>query len=152
MEDRMAMLTKGIWIVVADSERAMVLENVGDTRAPELHQIHRLEAVEVAVASDRPGRMNDNGPGQKSAMEQPDFGRLSADGLAADLVAYLDKHATKGGFERLVLVAPPQVLGALRDRMEGPLRARISAELPKTLTGHPLPKIAELVAEALSKG
>lgn len=148
----MAMLTKGTWVVVADSERAMVLENAGDTRKPDLRQVDRLEAVEVAEASDRPGRMNDNGPGQKSAMEQPDFGRLSADGLAADVVAYLVKKAAMGSFERLVLVAPPQVLGAIRGCMDDALRARVSAELPKTLTGHPLAKIGELVAEALAKG
>lgn len=148
----MPMLTKGTWVVVADGERAMILENAGDTRKPDLRQVDRLEAVEVAAASDRPGRMNDNGPGQKSAMEQPDFGRLSADGLAADLVAYLVKKATKGRFERLVLVAPPQVLGAIRDQMPDALRVRVVTELPKTLTRHPLPKISEMITEALGKG
>ncbi|MDT8856246.1 host attachment family protein [Paracoccaceae bacterium Fryx2] len=146
----MAMLTSKTWIMVADGERAMILENAGDTRDVVLRQRKALTAAAVVGASDRPGRMADNGPNQRSAMEQPDFARLAADGLAADVVAHLLEQVGKAGFEQLVLIAPPQVLGAVRDRLPPALQAVVVAEIPKTLTKHPLPKIADIVVEALA--
>lgn len=148
----MAMLTKGMWVVVADSEKAMILENKGDTRKPDLHQIERMEAGEIIVNSDRPGRVHESMQNKRSAMDTPDFGRLNAEAMVADLVAWLEKQATKGAFQKMVLVAPPQVLGAIRDEMNDALRGRVVAEMDKTLTKHPLPKIAELVAEELGSG
>ena len=38
----------------------------------------------------------------------------------------------------------------MRAAMGEALRADVLAEMPKTLTGHPLPHIAELVTEALA--
>lgn len=148
----MAMLTKGTWVVVADSERAMVLENGGDTRAPVLRQVHHLEAAQVLNAANPAEPVFDQGRDQRTPVEPPDRMRIAAEAMAADLVAYLVAQATKGKFDKLVLAAPPQVLGAIRGCMDDALRARVSAELPKTLTRHPLPKIGELVAEALAKG
>lgn len=147
----MAMLTKGTWVVVADSERAMVLENVRDTRAPVLRQVHRFDAAQVLNAANPVTPVFDQGRDQRTPVAPPDRVRIAAEAMAGDIVDYLEAEATKGKFDKLVLAAPPQVLGAMRDSMDGALRARIGAELPKTLTGHPLPKIGELVAEALDK-
>lgn len=148
----MPMLTKGTWVVVADAEKAVVYENVGDVRKPELRRLQQIDAPETFVATDRPGRMPDVGPNQRSALEQPDYARLAGEGLAADLAAVLARKLVKGAFERLVIVAPPQVLGAIRDELSDEVRARVLGEIPKTLTNHPVPKIGPLVAEALDGG
>ena len=140
------LLPKGVWIVVADGEKAMVLENTGTPVAPRLSMIARDEAEPVAVASDRPGRMMDVGPGQRSALEQPDFARLTAENFASDLVAMLEHRLRRGKFAKLILVAPPQVLGALRDQMDDGLRGHVVAEIDKTLTNHPINKITDIVA------
>lgn len=140
------LLPKGAWIVVADGEKAMILENVGNPVAPKLSVIARDEAEAVIGASDRAGRMADVGPNQRSALEQPDYARLNAEKFAGDLVEMLEQKRRGGAFDVLILVAPPQVLGALRDAMSGGLRAAVVAELDKTLTKHPVAKIAEIVA------
>lgn len=140
------LLPKGAWVVVADGEKAMILENKGTPAAPKLAVIARDEADPVVGASDRPGRMMDDGPGQRSALEQPDYARLNAERFATDLVEMLDRRARRGRFEKLVLVAPPQVLGALRDEMDDALRGLVVAEIDKTLTNHPIPKMAEIIA------
>ena len=46
-------------------------------------------------------------------------------------------------------VAAPQVLGALREALTPAVKAQVVAELAKTLTDHPLPKIAKEVVAAL---
>lgn len=139
------LMPKGAWIVVADGEKAMILENVGTPVAPRLHLVSRDEAEAVVGASDRAGRMADGGPNQRSALEQTDYARLNAERFMADLIGTLDHKRGKGAFEALILVAPPQVLGALRDGMTDALRALVVAEVDKTLTKHPLPKITDLV-------
>ncbi len=53
--------------------------------------------------------------------------------------------AHAGKFDRLVLVASPQVLGNLRDEMHKEVSDRIIAEIPKTLTNHPIDEIEKLV-------
>lgn len=143
------LLAKGTWVVVADGEKALVLENTGGAGAPKLSLIKRDEADEVVTATDRPGRRMDDGPGQRSALEQPDYARLNAERFAADLIEMLARRARNGRFQKLILCAPPQVLGALRDEMDDALRACVVAEIDKTLTRHPVAKIANIVAEEI---
>ncbi|MCL7465817.1 host attachment family protein [Phaeovulum sp. NW3] len=143
------LLPKGAWVVVADGEKALVLENTGAPGAPKLAMIARDEADPVIIASDRPGRMPDEGAGQRSALEQPDYARLNAERFAGDLVDMLRDRLRRGKFDKVVLVAPPQVLGALRDEMDEGLARHVLAEIHKTLTNHPVPKIAEIVAAEL---
>lgn len=148
------LLAKGAWVVVADGEKALVLESVGAPKRPELRLIEREEAdLEMpGAATEAPGRVYESFGGPRvSALEQPDYGRLAADRFAAELVTMLAAAARKGRFEQLVLAAPPQVLGALRDAMTADLRARVVAELPKTLTKHPVAKITELIAAELGR-
>lgn len=145
----MAYLTQGMWVVVADGERAVVLENTGDTQRPVLRQVHHLAAPDMATASDRPGRMADKGPNQRSALETPDIDRLEAEAMVRTLMGWLEGQSS---LPPLVLVAPPQVLGAMRAAMGAGVRAQLRFEMDKTLTRHPLPRIAELVAEELGRG
>ena len=143
------LLAKGAWVVVADGEKALVLENVGDLKAVQLRLVKRDEAnLEIPGAdSYPPGRVYESGPGIRvSALEQPDYARLAGERFAAELVASLTEAAQAGRFTRLVLAAPPQVLGALRAAMRADLAATIVAEVPKTLTNHPVAKIAEVIA------
>jgi protein required for attachment to host cells len=142
------LLAKGVWVVVADGEKALIFENQGNLRSPNLKLIEREEAdmVMPGADTDRPGRLPDPGPGQRSAMEQPDYGRLIAERFVGELLAQLKQFAAKGRFDKLVLVAPPQVLGAMRAEMDPPMQARVLAEVPKTLTRHPAAKIGALIA------
>lgn len=144
---------KGVWVVVADGEKALVLENTGGPGAPKLAIIARDEADPVLTASDRPGRVQDSAQGEarRSSIEAPDYARLTADRFAADLAAMLLDRRRRNKFDKVILVAPPQVLGALRDEMDETLIPHVLAEIHKTLTNHPLPKIAEIVEAELDR-
>lgn len=147
----MSLLCRGCWVVVADATGAMILENVGTVPEPDLRLIDRLDAPVMPEAADRPGRRADHGPNQRSAMEVTDRSRLSQMALAAMIVARLSRELSRGRFQRLAIVAPPQLLGALRDRMDEDLARRCVLTLPKTLTGHTLGRIADTVAQAMSE-
>lgn len=147
------LFANGVWVVVADGEKALVLENTGGPGAPKLAMIARDEADPVIIASDRPGRVHEaaQGEARRSSMEVPDYARLTADRFAADLAAMLLDRRRRGKFDKVVLVAPPQVLGALREEMDETLTPHVLAEIHKTLTNHPLPKVAEIVEAELDK-
>ena len=55
--------------------------------------------------------------------------------------------AHKNRFEKLVLVAPPRVLGELRQELHKEVQDRIVGEVPKTLTNHPIDRIETLLAD-----
>lgn len=145
----MQAFAKGTWVVVADSERAMVLENTGSARDPALTLVASETAEDLLALSDRSARLRDRK--QTLTTEPPDYDRIAGETLADDLVRGLAAQARRGAFERLVIAAPPQVLSAFRDRMDHALRARVVAELPKTLTHHPLPRMADVLAAALAE-
>ena len=53
--------------------------------------------------------------------------------------------AHRGDFERIVLVAPPVVLGEMRQKLHKEVTDKVSVEVPKTLTGHPVDQIEQIL-------
>lgn len=148
----MALLAKGTWVVVADGEKALICENVGTPRAPRL-RLHARMAQELApdreLSADRPGRMPDPGPGQRSAMEETDYHRQAKERFAAEVAERLNRLAERAELSRVVVAAPPQSLAILRAGLSPAVADRVIAELPKTLTQHPLGRIGAQVADLI---
>ena len=144
----MTKLTSGTWVVVADREKALILRNLTDHANPNFEIIGK-EETEVdpdrLQPADRSGRRSDGAPNQKSAMDETRWHDLARDRFARDLADLLYARAHKGAFDRLVLVASPQVLGALRNELHSEVVDRVIAEIPKTLTNHSVRKLEVLV-------
>ena len=148
----MALLAKGIWVVVADGERALLLENDGTPQKPRLVLRQKLESDGPGMdLADKPGRMQDTGRQQLSAMEPTDHDRIAADRFGADVAERIGALVEKGKISKVVVVAPPHTLGAMRDAYDGKTRAAILAEIDKDLTNHPLDKIGDLVAQDIDR-
>ena len=149
----MAVLTQGTWVVVADGEKALFLRNDMDAQNPNLNVVsidEQENPSDYEQSANRPGRMNDNGPGQKSALDDTDWHQLAKDRFASDIADKLYKLAHKGKFDEIVVVAPPQTLGELRKEMHQEVSDTVIAEIPKTLTNHPIDKIEELIKQELA--
>ena len=147
----MLFLTTGTWVVVADGAKALLLENTGTAEAPQLRVVEKMAIDNPPTreqGTDQAGRMS--GPGGASVMGGTDFHRLAEEGFARKLAEALEARVAAGEVKRLVLAAPPQMLGSLRAAMGPALAEAVVAELPKTLTGHPLPEIGKLVAAELA--
>jgi protein required for attachment to host cells len=131
------------WILVADAGHARVLE-MTDAKAP-LRPVVGGELVADAVhghardlKSDRPGRAYGGPTGQRSAMEPHQDPHLVEKHRFAKLVAdRLETAATEGAFDRLVLVAPPKMLGDLRIDLSARTASMIVGELAKDLVKTP---------------
>lgn len=148
----MTELKQDTWVVVTDSEKALFLRNLTDHENPNL-DLFDAEAQENPSdreqGANRPGRMHDGGMGQRSALDDTDWHELQKERFAADLAEKLYAEAHRGAFERLVLVASPKVLGDLRAALHKEVADRIVAEIPKTLTNHPVAEIEALVKKEL---
>ena len=141
-------LTQDTWVLVADGEKALFLKNVTDAEDPHLEVVRKEEQdnpKDIDQSANRPGRMADNGPGQKSAYDDTDWHELAKERFADELADLLYKQAHKGRFERIVLVAPPKTLGELRKSLHKEVADKVVGEVPKTLTNHPLDEIEKML-------
>lgn len=144
----MVALSNGTWVLIADGEKALFLENQGDDDYPFL-EVFREESQDNPPdreqSANRPGRFQD-GPGpHRSAVDDTDWHELAKDRFAADLADLLYKKAHANKFERIVLVADPKTLGELRDQLHQAVTDKVVGEVAKTLTNHPVDEIEKIV-------
>ncbi|MEJ6402370.1 host attachment family protein [Yoonia sp. 2307UL14-13] len=149
----MTKLREGTWVLVADSEKALLLENETDHEDPHLKVVKKEtqdNPSDYEQSANRPGRMHDGGPGHKSAVDDTDWHELAKERFAADIADLLYGHAHKGNFDDIILVASPAVLGDLRDELHQEVSDKVVAEIDKTLTNHPLIEIEKIVKAELA--
>ena len=136
------------WVVVADRSRARIF-SVDSPRGP-LHELESLvhpeaRAHERDLTSDRPGRASDQHVlnAAHTARDQ------QAAEFAREIVERLEGGRVKGGFEQLVLVAAPDLLGMVRKAMNGKLSKLVSRTVDKNLTQHDPREIRKSLPEFL---
>ena len=137
------LIQRGEWVVVCDGAKALVLENAGDAKFPNLKTVQVFEQKDLAtheLGADRPGRTQQAvgvGPA-RSAVGQTDWHDQSERQFLAQLVQYLDKAIAAGKTKALVIVAPPRALGVLRPEYSHAVKGAIRAEIDKDLVKHPV--------------
>ena len=137
------------WILVADGEKALFLENMGDGELPNF-EIRRVEEQDNPPSREQganvPGRMSDGGTGHRSAVEDTDWHQLGKERFAAEIADILYKMAHRQRFEKIVIVAPPKILGEMRQHFHKEVQAKIVGEVDKDLTNHPVDRIEKALA------
>ncbi|TPN22964.1 Host attachment protein [Mesorhizobium sp. B2-3-3] len=144
-------LKHGIWVLVADGEKALLLKNAGDNKFPNLEVVQVMEQENPPTreqGSDSPGRYNDGPSVHRSAVEDTDWHRIGKERFAEEIAARLYKLAHDGEFDSIVLVAPPVVLGTMRKKLHKEVGDKVMAEIPKTMTNHAIPEIEALLQAA----
>ena len=140
------------WVLIADGEKALFLKNITDEEDPNLEVVRNEEQdnpKDIDQSANRPGRMQDTGVQQRSAMDDTDWHELAKERFADDLADLLYKQAHKHRFDKIVLVAAPKILGELRKTIHKEVADKVIAEVPKTLTNHPLDEIEDLLRAEL---
>lgn len=137
------------WVLIADGEKALFLENAGTPDKPSLQVFNGFAQPNPktsAQGEDRPGRLSDGmGSSHRSAVQETDWHRLAKHEFAHKIALLLDQDAQANRYEQIVIVAPAVIMGELRKSLSGPVSDRIVAEVAKDLTGHPVPEIEELL-------
>lgn len=136
------------WLVIADGEKALFLRNEGDEKYPNLNVFREFEhenPPDREQGTDAPGRFNDASGTHRSSVQETDWHQLEKDRFAKELSDRLYKHAHKGKFSELILVAPPKVLGEMRKDLHKEVADKVIAEVDKDLTNHPVDQIEKVV-------
>ena len=139
------MKAKRTWFLVADGGKARILENLGPGKG--LHQVQGLEEEILLppnrdLQADRPGRGFESTGTTRHAYEASDPHRELKRAFASHIVDTLATLHSKRRFDRLVLVAPPAVLGDLQSAMTNLLSSVVVGELVRDLTHTPTDDLA----------
>ena len=137
-------LAGGTLVLVADGAKLLLLRNEGDANRPELKVlVHRTidNPPNREQISDAPGvTFSSGGPGH-STHDQGDPHQAREDDFAQEAAAVLATHHDG----RILVIAPPRFLGAMRPHYSAAVEKRLLAEVDKDLTKHPVEHIADLI-------
>jgi len=134
------MLTKKIttWVLVCDGARGRILVNHGHgTGLSEIESAENAEARKATreLGADRPGRAYESvGDSRHAMVPKADWHRFAKEHFAKEMAAIVNAAALEEKFECLVLVAPPRVLGDLRQALNAQAGGRVAGEIGKDLT------------------
>lgn len=139
-------------VLVANDREARLLENEGVGKGlRQLGQVNRDAALDSGEGhGDQRGR-SQAAPGMARHGMEPatDEEAVTRARFATALAEMVAGDLTLGGHDRLIVCAPPKMLGALRDALPHEATAKLAADLPKDLVHTPLadlPKHFEAIA------
>ena len=130
------------WILVCDGARGKVLVNEGKgTGLTEIEHAEHEESREMTreLGADRPGRSYDSvGGGRHSMVNPADWHQFEKTQFAKEMAAIVNAAALENQFDRLIVAAPPKVLGDLRKAFNAQVGQKIGGEIGKDLTQVPV--------------
>ncbi len=95
-----ALLIKhGEWVVVCDGAKALVLENTGDVKFPNLKTVQVLEQKDLpthVLGADKPGRTHSSAGYGSSAVTQTDWHNQTEQVFLTHLAQKLDAEVVAG--------------------------------------------------------
>jgi protein required for attachment to host cells len=142
-------ISHGEWVLVCDGTKALVLENAGDEKFPNLKTREVFEQEDPKTheqGTDAPGRAISSIGSRRSAMEQTDWHQQAEERFLRRLAGHLDGAVNAGQAKSIVIVAPPRALGVLRQAYSHNLRAALRAEIDKDLVRLPVYQIEKHLA------
>jgi protein required for attachment to host cells len=142
-------IAQGEWVLVCDGAKALVLENVGDEKFPNLKtkEVYQQDTPKThEQGTDAPGRSVNSVDARRSAMEQTDWHDQAEQRFLQGLAGHLDAAVNSGQAKSLIVVAPPRALGVLRQSYSHNLRNVLRAEIDKDLVRLPVHQIEKHLA------
>jgi protein required for attachment to host cells len=139
---------QGGWVVVCDGAKALVFENVGDEKFPNLKARDvriQADAKTSDIGTDRPGRSFSSVGHGRSAVEQTDWHDQAEEAFLTALAGSLAAAAQAGETKSMVIVAAPRALGVLRQHYTPALKKAVVAEIHKDYVKLPVHEIEKLL-------
>lgn len=126
------------WIFVGDGKKARIFLNKGPGKGlePAIGNDFALPQMRTSeLGTERPStHAGAGGGGRHGVAVHADWHEQEKEEFARDLARYLEDAAKGKEFDRLILVAPPRFLGALREHLGDHAKDLVSAEIDKDLT------------------
>jgi protein required for attachment to host cells len=136
------------WVMVGDGEKALFFRNEGDSTHPNLQVVDVLEHENPKSSeqgTDRPGRSSSSVGTARSAMQETNWHKLEKHRFAKQIADTLYTAAHRGQYSKLVIAAPPMIMGDLRKAMHKEVSDKVVAEVSKDLTNMPPDQIERIL-------
>jgi protein required for attachment to host cells len=130
----------GAWVMVGDGEKALFFRNAGDGFHLKLEVVDMLEQENPRTreqGTDRPGRAFASIGTHRSAMDETNWHKLEKHRFAKEIADALYTAAHSGRYSKLVIAAPPMILGDIRKALHKEVSEKVVAEISKDLTNMP---------------
>jgi protein required for attachment to host cells len=140
------LIRHGEWVVVCDGAKALILENSGDIKLPNLKTVRVFEQKDLAtheLGTDAPGRAINSVGNMRSSVDQTDWHDQSERTFLAQLAQYLDEVISSGKAKSIIVVAPPRALGMIRPAYSHVVKGAVRAEVDKDFVKMPVHEIAK---------
>lgn len=135
------------WFLMADGARARIVTRENPSTAYKLIFSEESAATHARsrdLGSDRPGHSQESANSAHHAIEpRHDLHLIEETLFVHTVAAHINREATRGSFDQLVVYAAPRVLSLLRKELEASTLKKVHGEFPKDLTKVP---VAELPA------
>ncbi len=143
-----------IWLLVADRSTARIFL-VSETEPASLKEIQTLIHAEGAsrprdVTTDRPGRLSGWSGLRSAGYPEVDLRHITATEFAAEVTEALERGRLENEFGKLLIIAPPLFLGALRNQMPELLKRMVVAEFDRELAHASPEELSAYVQRALA--
>jgi protein required for attachment to host cells len=146
------LIRKGEWVVVCDGAKALVLNNAGDAKFPNLKTLEVFEQEDLPtreLGTDQPGRaFSPAAHGMRGSVEQTDWHDQAEKAFLVKLAQHLDGAVAAGKAKSIIVVASPRALGILRPAYSHALKGAVRAELGKDLVKMPVHEIEKQLTGA----
>ena len=143
-------IKSGEWVVVCDGRKALILENEGDAKFPNLRtrETHEHDDTKTSdLGTDRPGRVHELTGSSRSAVEQTDWHDQAEAEFLQMIARRLDDAVSKGETHALILIAAPRALGVLRRSLSQAVQKAVTAEIDKDYVRMPVHEIEKRLAQ-----
>jgi protein required for attachment to host cells len=136
-------------VLVTDGRKTLFFRNHGDENQIDLRTEdfdEREDAKDREMKTDAPGSIGQSaGYSGRVAYDETDFHQLEEDRWAHAAAEAVNKRVLANDFDHLVVVAPPKTLGEIRKKLHKEAERRLVCEIPKEMTGRPIPDIEALL-------
>lgn len=138
------------WIVLADARHVRIAVNDGPGKGVYGLSTNGLKLPTIAVPSNAPGMTHAPAGPNKGSISEPDIKGQEVEAFAKDIVQFLAKSYDKDMFNQLILIAPPEMLGALRQHLPPALQIILRADMAKDLTHVTLDELPDHLGDVLA--
>lgn len=145
------------WIVIADAGRARIFLHEDRARGLQPVADGALENPDAhtptrELGTDRPGRSVESVGGARHAQEpRVDWHRQAEAAFTKRVAEHVEAAAGADRFDRLIIAAPPTMLGDLRQVFGPQTRERLTGELNKDLTKTPIAELADHLRDLIGR-
>ena len=120
----------------------VVLANGGHAKWLEREDHHFVTIAEIHAEKPSPGHpggtVHQSGAPVRHGAGEQDLAAKGREQFGGEIAKRLNRQSADGEFQRLAIVAPPEVLQAIRDRLLPGVRDKVVFEAPKDLTKTPV--------------